>query len=1025
MEYNFREIEKKWRTYWKMSQIYKVDIDYDKQKYYVLDMFPYPSGAGLHVGHPLGYIASDIYARYKRLQGYNVLHPIGFDAFGLPAEQYAIQTGQHPAITTEKNIHRYREQLDLLGFSFDWSREIITCDPKYYKWTQWTFIKLFKSWYDKNIEKARPIDELINIFETNGNANVNAATTQTKIFTKEAWTNYNEKEKQEILMNYRLAYLSETFVNWCPALGTVLANDEVSDGFSIRGGYPVERKKMKQWFLRITAYADRLLSGLEKIDWPEHIKEIQRNWIGRSEGALIRFPIKGIQDKYIEIFTTRPDTIFGVSYICIAPESDLVPLITKPSENDKVKNYIKKSINKSERERLTDIDEKTGVFTGSYAIHPFTGEEIPIWVADYVLISYGTGAVMAVPAHDSRDYAFAKQFGLPIKEVIKGGNIAKEAYEDLKGECVNSDFINGLKPSDAIKKIIEEVEKRGIGTRKVNYRLRDAIFSRQRYWGEPFPIYYKDGIPYTLDESELPLELPLVDSYLPTEDGEPPLARAKNWKTKDGYPLETCTMPGFAGSSAYYLRYMDPNNDNELVSKKAVEYWRNVDLYIGGSEHATGHLIYARFWNKFLYDISVAAEDEPFFKLINQGMILGRSNFVYRAKPLDFAIYKLKNVLPAISDNYEINLQDDIIIIFLQNYKTYLLIVEKDDIDNAKALANSLVTNNYKILIINITKILLKDNLKEFLENQINNLQDKEIKIIDEDIDTPPIFVSKNIEGREEYTYPMHVDISLVRNDILDIEAFKKWQPEFEHAHFILELDKYVCGWEIEKMSKSKYNVQNPDDVVGQYGADTLRLYEMFLGPVEQSKPWDVAGIEGVHRFLRKFWRLFFDDKDDFYLNDNEPNRDELQILHKTLKKVQEDIERYAYNTAISTFMVAVNNLQDLKCNNRKILEPLIIALSPFVPFITEELWHLAGHTDSIHKAKFPDYDEKYTIDNTCTYAISFNGKTRFTLDIDASADEETIKEIILTHPQSEKWLKGKNPKRVIVVKGKIVNVVV
>lgn len=1024
MEYNFKEIEKKWRTDWEKSKIYKVDIDYDKQKYYVLDMFPYPSGAGLHVGHPLGYIASDIYARYKKLQGFNVLHPMGFDAFGLPAEQYAIQTGQHPAITTEKNISRYREQLDLLGFSFDWSREVITCDPKYYKWTQWTFIKLFKSWYDKSIEKARPIDELIKIFEREGNANVNAATTQIKIFSDKDWVSYNEKEQQDILMNYRLAYLSETFVNWCPALGTVLANDEVADGYSIRGGYPVERKKMKQWLLRITAYAERLLAGLEKIDWPEHIKEVQRNWIGRSEGAVIRFPIKDVPEKYIEIFTTRPDTIFGVTYVCVAPESELVPLLTKEPEKDKVEDYVKKSLNKSERERLADIDKKTGVFTGSYAINPFTGVEIPIWIADYVLASYGTGAVMAVPAHDSRDYAFAKQFGLPIKEVIKGGDISKEAYEDLEGECINSDFINGLKPTDAIQKVIEVAEKRKFGSRKISYRLRDAIFSRQRYWGEPFPIYYKDGIPYPLDESKLPLELPPVDSYLPTEDGKPPLARAKNWKTEDGYPLETCTMPGFAGSSAYYLRYMDPNNDNELVSKKAVEYWQNVDLYIGGSEHATGHLIYARFWNKFLFDIGIAVEDEPFVKLINQGMILGRSNFVYRAKPIDFAIYKLKKILSTISNNYEIILQDDIITISLADYKTYIFVAKNDNLENAQKLASSQDTNNCKILIINIAKILLENNLKDTLVNEIKSLQDGEIKIIGRDMYLPPIFVSKNIEGREEYTYPMHVDISLVRNDILDIEAFKKWQPEFENAYFVLEENKYICGWEVEKMSKSKYNVQNPDDVVNEYGADTLRLYEMFLGPVEQSKPWDVAGIEGVHRFLRKFWRLFFDAQDNFYINDDEPTRDELQLLHKTLKKVQEDIERYAYNTAISSFMVAVNNLQDLHCNKRAILEPLMIALSPFAPFITEELWHLTGHTDSIHEANFPIYDEKYTTDDTCTYAISFNGKTRFTLDIDIAADEATVKNIVLEHPQSQKWLEGKEPKRVIVVKGKIVNIV-
>ncbi len=948
MEYNHREIEKRWRKYWAEKKIFKVENGSPRPKYYVLDMFPYPSGAGLHVGHPLGYIASDIYSRYKRLKGFNVLHPMGYDAFGLPAEQYAIETGQHPAVTTDKNVKRYREQMDLFGFSYDWDRELRTSDPDYYKWTQWVFIKLFHHFYDKKAAKARLISELISEFEKNGNHNIEAASSFEGLFSAQQWQQMSELEKSDMLMHYRLAYLAETSVNWCPALGTVLANDEVSDGFSVRGGHPVERKKMKQWSLRITAYADRLLEGLERIDWPENVKEMQRNWIGKSKGTLLRFELEEHKGKYLEIFTTRPDTVFGVTFISVAPDHKYLELLAKPERKDEVMKYCANAKNRSELEIMSAAKTPSGVFTGSYAINPFNGRKVPVWAADYVIGGYGTGAVMAVPAHDSRDYAFAKHFNLPIIEVIKGGDISKEAYEAKEGICVNSGFTDGLNPVEAAEKISDFAEKNNFGKRKINYRLRDAIFSRQRYWGEPFPVYYKDGIPYTLDESELPLKLPEIDKYLPTETGEPPLARAKNWVNKDGFPLETATMPGFAGSSGYYLRYMDAKNDREYFSKEAVNYWRNVDFYVGGAEHATGHLIYSRFWNKFLYDIGLAVEDEPFKKLFNQGMIQGRSNFVYRAKPETFP------------------------------------------------------------------------QLKDALSSQVEQSQ---LKALEQS--KYPVFVSKNFAGVKEFCFPVHVDINIVDNDILDIEAFRKWRPEYENALFILEKGKYICGWEIEKMSKSKYNVQNPDDLIAKYGADTLRMYEMFLGPVEQSKPWDTKGIEGVNRFLKKFWKMFFNEEGEFYLDDSQPSVQELKILHKTIKKVSEDIERFSLNTCVSAFMICVNELSELKCQKKSVLEPLIIALSPFAPHICEELWALSGHKDCVCNAAFPAWDEKYLAEDKIKYPVSFNGKTRFFMDIEANASREDIEKAVINAKESQKWLEGKNPKKVIIVPGKIVNVVI
>ncbi len=917
MEYNFGEIEKRWQQYWIEHQTYKVTEDPSKPKYYVLDMFPYPSGAGLHVGHPLGYIASDIFSRYKRLRGFNVLHPMGYDAFGLPAEQYAIQTGQHPAITTQKNIARYREQLDKIGFSFDWSREIQTCDPKYYKWTQWAFIRMFHSYYDNQLKKARPISELVEQFSQRGTSGLDAACTEPMEFTAEEWNSKSEKEQQQILMNYRIAYLGDTMVNWCPQLGTVLANDEVSEGVSIRGGFPVEQKKMRQWCLRVSAYAQRLLDGLETIEWTDSLKDTQRNWIGRSEGAVIHF--NTTQGITFDIFTTRADTIFGVTFMVLAPESELVEQLTTDDQREAVNAYLDKTKKKTERERIAD-KSVSGVFSGAYAIHPFTGEKLPIWISDYVLAGYGTGAIMAVPAHDSRDYAFAKYFHLPIVPLIEGCDVSQESFDAKEGVMTNSGFLNGLTVEEAIPRAIDEIQNRGLGYRKVNYRLRDAIFSRQRYWGEPFPIYYKDGMPYTLDESELPLELPEVDKFLPTETGEPPLGRAKNWKTKDGYPLELNTMPGFAGSSAYYLRYMDPHNDEALVSKNADEYWRNVDLYVGGTEHATGHLIYSRFWDKFLFDLGISCEEEPFKKLVNQGMIQGRSNFVYRIKG----------------------------------------------------------TNT---------------------------------------------FVSLNLKDKYDVT-PIHVDVNIVHNDVLDIEAFRNWNPEYKTAEFILEDGKYICGWAVEKMSKSMFNVVNPDDIVESYGADTLRLYEMFLGPLEQSKPWDTNGIDGVYRFLRRFWNLFFEG-DKLALQDSEPTRDELKSIHKLIKKVTSDIETFSFNTAVSAFMICANELSSLKCRNRSVLTDFVICLSPFAPHISEELWHLMGNDTSVCDAVWPSFDESYLKEDVFTYSISFNGKSRFTLDFQADATREQIEAAVLAHPNSQKWIEGKSPKKIIVVPKKIVNVVV
>ena len=921
MEYNFKEVEKKWQDYWREHHTYRVEVDPSKPKYYVLDMFPYPSGAGLHVGHPLGYIASDIYSRYKRLKGFNVLHPMGYDAYGLPAEQYAIQTGQHPAITTEKNIARYREQLDKIGFSYDWEREVRTCDPKYYKWTQWAFIQMFNHWFNNETQRAEPISKLVKRFAAQGNKGINAACSETPAFTAEEWNAMSEKEQQGILLNYRIAYLADTMVNWCPQLGTVLANDEVKEGLSVRGGYPVVQKKMRQWSLRVSAYAQRLLDGLDTLAWSDSLKDVQRNWIGRSRGADVLFDVQG-KDFKLEIFTTRPDTIFGVSFMVLAPESDYVQMLTTPGQADAVAEYLDYMAKRTERERQSEVKRVTGVFTGSYAINPFTGEAIPVWVSEYVLSGYGTGAIMAVPAHDSRDYAFAKHFNLPIVPVIddgEGHNMEESSYDAKAGKMINSGMLNGMEVKDAIALIIEEIEKRGIGHGKVNYRLRDAIFSRQRYWGEPFPVYYKDDMPYVLDESKLPLELPEIDKYLPTETGEPPLGRAKNWKTEDGYPLELNTMPGFAGSSAYYLRYMDPRNDKALVSREANEYWRNVDLYLGGAEHATGHLIYSRFWNMFLYDLGYVCEPEPFKKLINQGMIQGRSNFVYRVQG----------------------------------------------------------TNT---------------------------------------------FVSAGL--RKEYkTTEIHVDVNIVKNDILDVDAFRAWMPDYANAEFILENGKYVCGWAIEKMSKSMFNVVNPDTIIEEFGADTLRLYEMFLGPLEFSKPWDTQGIDGVYKFLRKFWRLF-QNGENFEVSDAEPTKEELKTLHKTIKKIESDIENFSFNTSIPAFMICTNELTALKCNKRAVLEPLVIAIAPFAPHMAEELWHLLGHTDSVTSATFPAWDEKYLTEDAFEYPVSFNGKVRFKLSMPLSATNADIEAAVKAAPEAAKWLEGKEIRKMIIIPKKIVNIV-
>ena len=921
MEYNHKEIESRWQQYWKDNKIYKAEIDKNRPKFYVLDMFPYPSGAGLHVGHPLGYIASDIFSRYKRLQGFNVLHPMGYDAYGLPAEQYAIQTGQHPEVTTRQNIDRYRSQLDKIGFCYDWDREIKTCDPEYYKWTQWAFMRMFESYYDNNAKKAMPIADLIKHFETSGTKGVNAACGKELEFTAEEWRGYSEKEKSDILMNYRIAYLGNTMVNWCPKLGTVLANDEVSEGLSIRGGYPVEQKLMYQWCLRVSAYAQRLLDGLDTIDWTDSLKETQRNWIGRSEGAEMRFKIAD-SDVELEIFTTRADTVFGVTFMVLAPESAYVDMITTPDRKEAVKAYLDEVKHKTERERMIEKNV-TGVFTGAYAVNPLTGKKIPVWVSDYVLAGYGTGAIMAVPAHDSRDYAFAKRFDLPIIPLIEGCDVSEESFDAKSGKMINSASddlnLNGMEVKDAIAATKKYIEEKGIGKVKVNYRLRDAIFSRQRYWGEPFPVYYKDGVPHLLDESQLPLLLPEVDKFLPTETGEPPLGRAKNWCTPEGFPLELNTMPGFAGSSAYYLRYMDPHNNDALVSKEADEYWQDVDLYIGGTEHATGHLIYSRFWNKFLYDLGVVVKPEPFKKLINQGMIQGRSNFVYRIKD----------------------------------------------------------TNT---------------------------------------------FVSAGLKKDYDVT-PIHVDVNIVSNDVLDTDKFRAWRPEFNNAEFILEDGKYVCGYAVEKMSKSMFNVVNPDDIVECYGADTLRLYEMFLGPLEQSKPWDTNGIDGVNRFLKKLWGLFYKG-DTLLVTDDAPSKEALKSLHKLIKKVTWDIENFSYNTSIAAFMICVNELTALKCHSRSILEQLIVVLAPFAPHIAEELWHTLGNTTTVCDAKWPKFNEEYLKESTVTMAVSFNGKARFNIEVAAGTPQPEIEKIALEHEGAAKWLEGKTVKKIIVVPNKIVNIV-
>jgi len=922
-DYNFTEIEQKWQRYWDVHQTYKTRIDHSKPKYYVLDMFPYPSGAGLHVGHPLGYIGSDIVSRFKRLKGFNVLHPMGFDAFGLPAEQYAIQTGQHPAKTTDRNIARYKEQMLNIGFSYDWETEVQTCAPDYYKWTQWIFLQLFKSWYNNKTEKAEPIESLTRELEKNGNGDIKAACDEdTPVISANEWNNFSTHEKSSFLLKYRLTYLAENTVNWCPALGTVLANDEVKDGFSVRGGHPVERKKMKQWSMRITAYANRLLEGLNRIDWTESLKEMQRNWIGKSFGCSVTFNVND-SDLKMTVFTTRVDTIFGVTFMTIAPEHEMVDRLTTPEQAKEVKKYIEIAKNRSDRERMSDVKTVSGVFTGSYVVHPFTGDLVPIWIADYVLAAYGTGMVMGVPSSDTRDYAFAKHFKIKIIPVQEGENtdISAPDFDPKAGTMINSDFLNGLPVEKAIEVATKRVEEMGIGEAKINFRLRDAVFGRQRYWGEPFPIYYDNDIPVPMPEEELPLLLPEIDAYLPTETGDPPLGRAMDWKYKDKYPYELSTMPGWAGSSWYLFRYMDPKNEKEFASKEALDYWQNVDLYIGGTEHATGHLMYSRFWTKFLYDMGYLSVDEPFKKLINQGMIQGRSNFVYRIKGTnEFVSFNLK-------DDYDVQ--------------------------------------------------------------------------------------------------ELHVDVNIVDNDILDMEAFKKWSPDFKDATFILENGKYSCGSEIEKMSKSLYNVVNPDVIIEKYGADTLRLYEMFLGPLEQSKPWNTHGIDGVSKFLRKFWRLFHDKRNNFNVTDDTPTEEELKILHRTIKKAEEDIDRYSFNTSVSNFMICVNELSNINCNKREILEPLTIIISPYAPHISEELWSLLGHDESIALTSYPEYNEQYIQEDTFEYPVSINGKLRTKITFNLDMPKEDMEKEILASNVVQKWLEGKDPKRIIIVPEKIINVVV
>lgn len=948
MEYDFREIEQKWQQHWRDHQTYQVTEDPTRKKFYVLNMFPYPSGAGLHVGHPLGYIASDIYARYKRQQGFNVLNPMGYDAYGLPAEQYAIQTGQHPAVTTEQNIKRYREQLDKIGFCFDWSREVRTCDAGYYHWTQWAFERMFESYYDNRMKQARPIHELVRHFEEEGTLDMDVAQTEPLVFSARDWRSMNEKEQQQTLMNYRIAYLGETMVNWCQDLGTVLANDEVVDGVSVRGGYPVVQRKMRQWCLRVSAYAQRMLDGLDLVNWSDSIKETQRNWVGRSEGAEMRFESitpEGTEERrgHFTIFTTRADTIFGVTFMVLAPESELVAQLTTSEQREEVEAYLAYVAKRTERDRMAD-HKVTGVFSGSYGVNPFTGERIPIWISEYVLAGYGTGAIMAVPAHDSRDYAFARHFQLPIVPLIEGADVSQESFDAKEGTVMNSPregvnstlTLNGLTVQEAIAKTKAFIAEQGIGQVKVNYRLRDAIFSRQRYWGEPFPVYYKDDMPYMIPEDCLPLQLPEIDAYKPTESGEPPLGRAEKWAWdtekrcvvekrlidhKTVFPIELCTMPGFAGSSAYYLRYMDPHNDQALVGKKADEYWQNVDLYVGGTEHATGHLIYSRFWNKFLFDLGVSCKEEPFQRLVNQGMIQGRSNFVYRVNAADAAEH--------------------------------------------------------------------------------------------------PVFVSKGL--RDQYdTTPIHVDVNIVHADILDLDAFRAWRPELKNAEFVLEDGKYVCGWAIEKMSKSMFNVVNPDDIVSQYGADTLRLYEMFLGPVEASKPWDTNGIDGCHRFLKKFWKLFQQD-----LVDEDPTKEELKSLHKLIKKVSTDIEVFSYNTSVSAFMVCTNELTQQKCRNLSILRTLVTVLAPFAPHIAEELWEQTGGKGSVCDTEWPTWNEDYLVEDEVQMPVSFNGKARFQINLPATASKEAIIEAAMSDERSQKYLEGKQVVKTIVVPGRIINIVV
>ena len=1023
MEYNFREIEKKWQKRWVEEKTYQVTEDDSKQKFYVLNMFPYPSGAGLHVGHPLGYIASDIYARYKRLQGFNVLNPMGYDAYGLPAEQYAIQTGQHPAITTVNNIDRYREQLDKIGFSFDWNREIRTCDPEYYHWTQWAFQKMFNSYYCNDEQEARPIEELEKAFAIYGNEGLNAACSEDISFTAEEWNAKSEKEKQEILMNYRIAYLGETMVNWCAELGTVLANDEVVDGVSERGGFPVIQKKMRQWCLRVSAYAQRLLDGLDTIEWTDSLKETQRNWIGRSEGAEVQFKVKD-SDLEFTIFTTRADTMFGVTFMVLAPESELVAQLTTPEQKAEVDAYLDRTKKRTERERIADRSV-TGVFSGSYAINPFTGEAVPVWISDYVLAGYGTGAIMAVPAHDSRDYAFAKHFGLEIRPLVEGCDVSEESFDAKEGIVCNSPrpdvtpycdlSLNGLTIKEAIETTKKYVKDHNLGRVKVNYRLRDAIFSRQRYWGEPFPVYYKDGMPYMIDEASLPLELPEVAKFLPTETGEPPLGHATKWAWDTVnkcvvenekidhvtiFPLELNTMPGFAGSSAYYLRYMDPRNHKALVDPKIDQYWKNVDLYVGGTEHATGHLIYSRFWNKFLHDAGVSVMEEPFQKLVNQGMIQGRSNFVYRFDFCGKLISKIN--LKSVSDN--INDED------LQQA-----------IDEAKSDSLYYTVEHSPTIFFSSEKYIdfkegkiTKQKLYDIVSSKFSYFNEIKNQYGTE-VDISSITLT-----------PLHVDINIVSNDILDEEAFRNWRPEYKDAQFVHNEDgKYICGWAVEKMSKSMFNVVNPDMIVEKYGADTLRMYEMFLGPVEQSKPWDTNGIDGVHRFIRKFWSLFYSRTDEYLVTDEPATKEELKSLHKLIKKVTGDIEQFSYNTSVSAFMICVNELFNLKCSKKEILEQLVIVLAPFAPHVCEELWDVLGHETSVCDAKWPAYNEEYLKEDVINYTISFNGKARFNMEFAADAASDAIQAAVLADERSQKWTEGKTPKKVIVVPKKIVNVVI